>query len=151
MHYEPRTPNYETRVRDSFAKQNAMKTIGATIESIEPGHVILAMPFNPQFTQQHGFLHAGIITTMLDSAAGYAAFSLMPEEAAVLTVELKTSLLAPARGQRFCFVGQVTKPGRTITFTTAEAIGIDEDGKETKIAMLSATMMAITGRQSVRE
>ena len=142
-------PDFEQRVRDSFHRQNAMTTLGVEIVSINPGRVEFEMPFHDGFAQQHGFVHAGIITTVLDSACGYAAFSLMPVEAAVLTVELKTSLLAPAKGERFRMVGSVVKPGRTLTFCEGTAYAIN-DGVEKRVTTMTATMMTVLGRDDVR-
>lgn len=99
--FQPKDPAFAARVASSFARQQAMASFGITIASVEPGEVVLTMPFNAVFTQQHGFMHAGIMTAGLDTACGYAAFSLMPADAAVLTVEFKTNLLAPAKGERF--------------------------------------------------
>ncbi|MEO0329465.1 MAG: PaaI family thioesterase [Pseudomonadota bacterium] len=146
---EPRESNFESKVRASFAKQGIMATIGGSIVSIEPGKVELSMPFSSAISQQHGFVHAGIITTMLDSACGYAAYSLMAPDAEVLTIEIKTNLLAPAKGEQFRFMGRVIKAGRTITFCDGEAFAIS-NGNEKRIVTMSATMMAITGRQDVR-
>jgi len=151
MIFEPRDPNFETKVIDSFAKQGAMATIGGELVSVKPGFVVLELPFSEKITQQHGFVHAGILTTMLDSAAGYAAFSLMESSAAVLTIEFKTNLMAPAKGDRFRFEGKVVKPGRTITFCEAEAFALTAEGKETKITTMSATMMAVTGREEIKD
>jgi uncharacterized protein (TIGR00369 family) len=109
--FEPSDPSYRGRVHSSFERQKAMKTLGISIARLEPGEIQLTMPFAEAYTQQHGFVHAGIIAAALDSACGYAAFSLMPPEAAVLTVEFKTNLLAPASGERFTFHGLVI--GRT--------------------------------------
>ncbi|MEM9277567.1 MAG: PaaI family thioesterase [Pseudomonadota bacterium] len=148
--FEPRDPDYKQKVHDSFAKQGAMHLVGGRIVSVEPGHVVLEMPMNEKVTQQHGFVHAGIITTMLDSAAGYSAFSLMPADAQVLTIEFKTNLMAPAKGEHFRFEGRVIKPGRTITFCEATAFAIDADESEKKITTMTATMMAVTGRDDVK-
>ena len=150
MDFEPRDQDYDTKVRQSFDRQQMMHTLGAKMVSVLPGEVVLEMPFNPDFTQQHGFLHAGAITTMLDSAAGYAAFSLMLPQASVLTVELKTSLLAPAKGENFRFIGRVIKPGRTITFCEAEALALTDDRENRKIASMTATMMCILDREGVQ-
>ena len=147
-HFTPRHDAWDTRLRDSFARQAMMATMGVTIEALAPGQVTLSMPFDARFTQQHGFLHAGAVTSVLDTAAGYAAFSLMAADAAVLTAEFKTSLLAPAKGQNFRFVGEVLKSGRTLTFTEARAYALDGD-TERLIATMSATMMAVTGRGDV--
>lgn len=151
MDFQPRDPSFEAKVLASFQKQQAMHSLSGKVAQVKPGEVILEMPFNPDFTQQHGFMHAGIITTMLDSAAGYAAFSLMEPEAAVLTIELKTNLMAPAKGEQFRFVGTVVKPGRTITFCEANAFAINTDKPDTKIASMTATMMSVVGRDDVKE
>ena len=106
--------DFEDRVRESFARQKIMTTIGAELTRVTPGIVEIEMDFSEGLTQQHGFLHAGVISTAMDSACGYAAFTVMPENAAVLTIEFKVNLLAPGKGERFLFRGAVTKPGRTI-------------------------------------
>ncbi len=141
-------PNFRDRVRASFARQRVMATLGIELVHLDAGEVHLAMPPNPDYTQQHGFVHAGIVTTALDSACGYAAFTLMPIDAAVLTVEFKTSLLAPAKGDRFLFRARVVKPGRTLTFCEAQALAL-EGTKEKLVATMTGTLMAITGRQDV--
>ena len=141
--------DYAARARASFARQPAMETMGITVSDVAPGRVWLTMPFNEALTQQHGFLHAGVVTSALDTAAGFAAYTLMPADAGVLTVELKTSLMAPAKGQRFNFEARVLKPGRTIIFTEAVAHAID-DGREREIARLTATMMVVQGRDDVK-
>jgi uncharacterized protein (TIGR00369 family) len=142
-------PNYETRVRTSFARQNAMASIGAELTLVTPGIVEIEMPFSPALTQQHGFLHAGVISTALDSACGYAAFSLMPENAAVLTIEFKVNLLAPGKGVRFLFRGSVTKPGRTIVVADGQAYAIGDDDQAKLIATMTGTMMTIVGREGM--
>jgi uncharacterized protein (TIGR00369 family) len=119
--FEPQDPDFAARVRASFERQDAMRTIGATLGKIEPGRVGIELPWAKSLTQQHGFLHAGMVATALDSACGYAAFSLMPHDAAVLTIEYKINLLAPAKGQRFRMTGEVIKPGRTITVVEGQA------------------------------
>ncbi|WP_306005592.1 PaaI family thioesterase [Aquicoccus porphyridii] len=141
--------DYAARTRESFARQPAMRAMGISMDDVAPGEVWLSMPFNPDFTQQHGFMHAGAIISGLDTAAGFAAYSVMPEEAGVLTVELKTSLMRPGKGQRFNFHARVLKPGRTILFTEAVATAID-GAKEHEIARLTATMMAVQGRDDVQ-
>lgn len=144
-----RSPDFERRVRDSFARQGVMGTLGATLQRVELGEVEIALDWAPGLTQQHGFLHAGVVSTVLDSACGYAGFTLMEPEAAVLTIEFKVNLLAPARGQRFRMVGRVLKPGRTITVTEGQAFAIDQ-GREKLVATMNATLMAITGRDDVQ-
>ncbi|MDP1564685.1 MAG: PaaI family thioesterase [Polaromonas sp.] len=147
--FEPRDGAYAARVRDSFALQGAMGTLGASLAEIAPGRVVIELPWAAALSQQHGFLHAGMVATALDSACGYAGFTLMPEGAGVLTIEFKINLLAPAKGQRFRMVGQVIKPGRTITVTEGRAYAIDGD-REKLIATLGATLMTITGRDDVK-
>lgn len=126
-----------------------MATLGASLEEVEPGSVAITLPFSAHLTQQHGFIHAGILATALDSACGYAAFSLMPAEAAVLTIEFKTNLLSPAKGERFTFHGQVVKAGRTISVCEAQAFA-EAAGARKLIATMTATMMTMTGRDDVR-
>lgn len=143
------TPDYDERVRASFARQSAMRTIGAELTLVTPGIIEIEMPFSGQLTQQHGFLHAGIISTALDSACGYAAFSLFPESTSVLTIEFKVNLLAPGKGERFLFRGSVTKPGRTIVVADGQAYAIAADGEARLIATMTGTMMAIAGRDCI--
>jgi len=138
-------PDFEARVRASFARQEFMATIGATIVSVLPGEVALEVPHRVDLTQQHGFLHAGVIAALADSACGYAAFTLMPADRAVLSVEFKTNLLAPARGERFRATARVVRSGRTLTVCTAEVVGVEE-GKETLVAVMQATMIGLENR-----
>ena len=142
-------PNYEERVRGSFARQNAMTTIGADLTLVTPGIVEIEMPFSPALTQQHGFLHAGVISTALDAACGYAAFSLMPENSGVLTIEFKVNLLAPGKGERFLFRGAVTKPGRTIIVADGQAYAFGTNGEAKLIATMTSTLMTVTGREGI--
>jgi uncharacterized protein (TIGR00369 family) len=144
----PADADFAERVRDSFGRQSVMATLGARIVRIEAGEVELAMPYHRGFCQQHGFLHAGTVTTVLDSACGYSAYSLMPADAAVLTIELKMNLLAPAKGERFRFLGHVVKAGRTISNVRGEAWAID-DGREKLIATMDGTMMSVKGRDGL--
>jgi uncharacterized protein (TIGR00369 family) len=147
-----RDPEFEARIARSFALQNAMASLGVTIKRIAAGDVTLTMPFQEAFTQQHGFMHAGAITSVLDSACGYAALSLMPIGAGVLTVEFKTSLLAPAAGERFECRGNVVKSGRTLTFCEGRAYAYDKDnGNEKLIATMVATMMTIKDRDQIAD
>jgi len=141
--------DYEDRVRQSFARQKIMSTIGAELTLVRPGTVEIEMPFSADLTQQHGFLHAGVISTALDSACGYAAFSLMPADSGVLTIEFKVNLLAPGRGERFLFRGSVTKPGRSIIVADGQAYAFAEDGEARLVATMTGTMMVVTGREGV--
>jgi uncharacterized protein (TIGR00369 family) len=143
--FEPRDPAYEARVRASFARQRAMHTIGASLVRVEPGEVELGLPFRDDLTQQHGFLHAGIVTALVDSACGYAALSLMDAGAAVLSVEYKVNLLAPARGDRMRAIGRVVKPGRTLVVCTGEVLAV-ASGAESVVTIMQATMMAVRDR-----
>jgi uncharacterized protein (TIGR00369 family) len=146
--FEPRDPRFRTRVAASFHRQETMKTLGIEIVALEAGEIALTMPYAVAYTQQHGFIHAGIIATALDSACGYAAFSLMPEDAAILTIEFKLNLLAPAHGDRFMFRGRVVKPGRTVTVCEGHAFAIGV-GEEKLIATMSGTLMALFDRAGV--
>lgn len=146
----PADPQFAARVRASFDRQAAMRTLGATVEAVEPGRVVLGMLHREELTQQHGFIHAGMLSAALDSACGYAAFSLMPADAAVLTIEFKINLLAPARGPRFRFDARVTKPGRTISVVDGRAMQYDLNGGEEKlIATMTATVMTVAGRDGI--
>jgi uncharacterized protein (TIGR00369 family) len=148
---KPVDDDYERRTRASFARQPAMATIGIAIEEVAPGRVVLSMPYRADLTQQHGFQHAGIVATGLDTACGYAAFTLMPADAGVLTIEFKVNLLAPARGPQLTFEGTVTKPGRTISVVDGRAWESAAEGAERKlVATMTATLMTITGRADVR-
>ena len=145
----PKDSLYRQRVEDSFALQGVMQTLGARLEKLEPGAVDIGLASDRSLTQQHGFLHAGVVSTALDSACGYAAFSLMPEDAAVLTIEFKINLLAPAKGERFRMEGRVLKPGRTITVCEGRAYAL-QDQKETLIATMNCTLMTVMGRTDIR-
>lgn len=145
LRLEPANSDFARRVQDSFARQGAMHTLGAELSLLEPGAVDVCLDLAPGLTQQHGFLHAGMVSTALDSACGYAGLTLMPADAAVLTIEFKINLLAPAKGQRFRMEGRVIKPGRTITVTEGRAYAIDE-GREKLIATMGCTLMCVQGR-----
>jgi uncharacterized protein (TIGR00369 family) len=146
--FQASDPDFEQRVRDSFARQRAMQTFGARLLSVAPGLVELEMPFREDLTQQHGFLHAGVVTAVLDSAAGYAAFTLMPADAGVVSVEFKTHLLAPARGERLVARARVVRAGRTVTVCQADGYMM-EGGAERHVAMLVGTMMTLRGREGM--
>jgi uncharacterized protein (TIGR00369 family) len=140
--------NFELRVRESFSKQNLMKTIGASLTKVLPGEVEISLDFRDDLTQQHGFIHAGIVATLADSACGYAAFSLMAPDATVLTVEYKINLLSPAVGESLVACGKVTKPGRTLTVCSGDVFAL-KDGKKKMVATMIATMMSIRGREGL--
>jgi len=145
---EPTTPRFEQAVRDSFAAQQLMATIGARLARVAAGEIDIRVLFRPELTQQHGFLHAGVVTAALDSACGYAALSLMPEGAGVLTVEFKTNLLAPARGEELIARGRVVRAGRTITVCQAEGSML-ADGAETLVATMLGTIMTVRDRPDI--
>lgn len=147
--FEARNPDFEARVRESFARQAAMRTLGATLAAVQPGRVEITLPWAEPLTQQHGFLHAGMVATALDSACGYAGFTLMASDAAVLTIEFKINLLAPAQGDRFRMVGTVVKPGRTVTVCEGHAYAID-GGREKLVATMGCTLMAVVGRDNIQ-
>ena len=147
--FQPADPDFEARVRASFARQSAMGTIGAQMVRAEPGEVEVQLPWAAHLTQQHGFLHGGIVGAALDSACGYAGSTLMPADVGVLSIEYKINFVAPARGQRFRMVGTVVKPGRTISVVEGRAYAVDE-GREKLVATMSTTLMAISGREDVK-
>ena len=148
MSLQPKDPDFEQRVRSSFAKQAVMQLIGAELGRVAPGEVDLTLPFRADLTQQHGFLHAGIVAAVVDSACGYAALTLMPHDAAVLSVEFKVQLLAPARGVWFRAGGRVVRAGRTLTVVRGELQAMSEgaasDGEV--VALMTGTMMTVRGR-----
>lgn len=148
--FEALDPNYATRVRESFAWQKLMAAIGARIAAVHPGRVTIELPCRDDLTQQHGFVHGGIVAGIADSACGYAALSLMAAGAAVLTVEYKVNFVAPAKGSRFVAHGRVTKPGRTLTVCAGDVFAVI-DGREGLIATMLATMMALHGRTGLQD
>jgi uncharacterized protein (TIGR00369 family) len=148
MPFEPKDPAWESRVRASFARQPMMETIGATLERVAPGEVDVRLPFRRPISQHHGFVHAGALTTAVDTACGYAALSLMPAGAGVLSIEFKVSLLAPAKGESLLARGRVLKPGRNVTFCQGEVLAF-EGGTERLVATMSATMAVVQGRPDV--
>ena len=145
---KPRNSNWKARCAESFDDQGVMATFGVIPTSLAPGKVTLEMPFRADLVQQHGFIHAGVVTTVLDSACGYAAFTLMEANAEVLTVEFKSNFLAPAKGQIFRCEGEVIKSGRTLMVTQGRAFAID-GGVETLISTMQATMMVVTDKVGV--
>jgi uncharacterized protein (TIGR00369 family) len=136
------------RIRMSFAKQGLMSTLGATLGTILPGAVEIVLRPSPAISQQHGFVHAGAVSAIADSAAGYSALRLMPADTGILTTEFKINLVAPALGERIIARGRVVKSGRTLTLVQTEVFA-ESRGKEKLIALLTATMMAIEGREGI--
>ncbi len=141
----PAFAGYEARVRESFARQGAMRLIGARIADVAPGYCAIEITPRPELSQQHGFVHAGIVSTVVDSAGGYAGFTLFPEDASVLTVEFKLNLLAPAKGDRIVAEGFVVKPGRSLAITRGE-VHAEDGGKRTLVAIMQQTLMVMHGK-----
>ena len=133
----------EGKIRDSFARQGMMATLGARIDTLEPGRVVLSLPITETVSQQHGFAHAGATFALGDSAAGYSALSLMPEDAEVLTVEMKINLIAPAAGLRLVAEGEVAKSGRRVTIVRATVYVEGADGARKVSAILQGTMIPV--------
>jgi uncharacterized protein (TIGR00369 family) len=143
--FEPKNPDFRRVAADTFGRQQAMRTLGISIARLEAGEVDLVMAYSPDFTQQNGFVHAGVITAGLDTACGIAAFTLMPAGSDILTVEFKTNLLAPASGERFFFRAAVVKAGRTLTICDARAYA-ERGGAEHLVATMTGTLMALAQR-----
>lgn len=140
---DPLNPSFAEEVERSFARQPIMKLIGARLSLIEPGVIEITFPYRVDLTQQHGFLHAGVVTTAADSAAGYAAYSLMPAGSEVLSVEFKVNLLRPAKGETFVARAEVISAGRTLTVVRAEVFGIAANGDRELVATMQATMIGV--------
>lgn len=134
-------PSIEKRIRDSFARQTIMTTIGASITRVAQGEVTVELPYRADLTQQHDFIHAGVVTMIVDTACGYAALTRMPATAAVLSVEYKVNFLSPAEGEKLIATGRVLKTGRTLTVCFGE-VHAHKDGKTKLIATMLATMIA---------
>ena len=134
------------RVRASFARQGAMALIGASLVDVRPGYCAIALTPRAEITQQHGYVHAGIVATIVDTAGGYAGYSLFPDDCSVLTVEYKLNLLAPARGERIIAEGFVVKPGRTLAITRGE-VHAERAGKRTLVAIMQQTLMVMHGKR----
>ena len=134
------------RVRDSLKRQGMMATLGVELTAIDRGRVEMALRYDERFTQQHGFMHAGAVASVLDSACGYAAYSVMPPDAEVLTVTYTINLLAPAAGQRFAVTGQVVRAGRTLVVCRGDAFA---DGADRPFAAMQATMTALYDRPGI--
>jgi len=149
MQYRILDPNYEQRVRGSFGRQAVMALIGASMTAVEPGRCTIELPVRDDLTQQHRFVHGGIVGMVADSAGGYSAYTLMPADASVLTVEYKVNMLAPARGERLIARGEVLKAGRTLSVVRADVYAL-EAGRETLIAAMQQTLMVMHGMSDER-
>jgi len=144
-HFEPRDPHWADKVRASFARQGAMGLIGAELADLKPGWCEIRLPYREDLSQQHGYFHAGIISTAVDSAAGYAGFSLMVPNASVLSVEFKINLLAPGDGESLIATGEVIKSGKTLVITRGDAYVV-KGGKVTHCATMQQTLMTMHGK-----
>jgi len=144
MPNEPRNPAFAEEIRKSFSKQTMMGLIGAELSRVEPGVVEIALPYRADLAQQHGYLHAGVVATIADSACGYAAYTLMPPDSEVLSVEFKVNLLRPAKGKQFLAVAEVVKSGKTLTVVRADVFGIDAESKRELVATMLATMICLS-------
>ena len=138
----PPDPDFERRVRASFERQGAMRLIGARLGRLGPGYCSVELPYRDDLTQQHGYIHAGIVSAILDSAGGYAGFTLFPADASVLTVEYKLNLVAPAMGERLVAEAEVVKPGRTLAITRGEVYA-EREGKRTLCAIMQQTLIVL--------
>lgn len=147
---DPPADDFAGRVRASFARQRVMATFGAVLTRVEPGAVEIELPHRDDLTQQHGFIHAGVVATILDSACGYAAFSVMPADVAVLTVEYKINLLRPAHGDRLVARARVVRPGKTVTVCAGDVFAVT-GGDEKAVATMLATIMAVPERDGLRQ
>jgi uncharacterized protein (TIGR00369 family) len=143
--HAPRLPDFEARVRASFERQGAMRTLGAMLDSLAPGYCAISLVPRAEIAQQHGYVHAGVVAAIVDSAGGYAGFTLFPEDASVLTVEYKLNLLAPAVGDRLVAEGFVVKAGRTLVITRGE-VHAEQTGKRTLVAVMQQTLMVMHGK-----
>ena len=143
--FEPRDPDFEAKVRTSFGRQTAMQTLGAVMGKVRPGEVEIEMPYRADLAQQHGFIHGGIVTAIVDSACGYAAFSLSAPDTAVLTVEYKVNFVAPAKGERLLARGEVVRTGATVAVCKGDVLAY-EGGKEKLVATMLTTMMLMPNR-----
>jgi uncharacterized protein (TIGR00369 family) len=150
MASDPGSAGCEERIRSSFAKQGLMRTLGATLGSISPGRVEVEIRPDPSIAQQHGFIHAGALSAIADTAAGYAALTLMRRGTGVLTTEFKINLVAPAVGDRIVARGRVVKAGRTLTIAQADVFA-DRGGQEKLVALLTATLMSVEGREGISD
>ena len=143
--FTPSDPNYVERVRTSFQRQQVMAWIGAELTHLAPGHCEITLPHKPELTQQHGYIHGGILGTIGDTAAGYAAYTLMPHDASVLTVEYKMNIMAPGDGEHMIARGEVIRAGRTLVVARADVYAV-KAGKETHCASLLQTLMTMHGK-----
>ena len=144
MPHQPRNPAFAEEIKQSFTKQTIMGLIGAELSRVEPGVIEITLPYRADLAQQHGYLHAGIVTTIADSACGYAAYSLMPPNSEVLSIEFKVNLLRPAKGEKFLAMAEVVKAGKTLTVVRADVFGVDGEGQRELVATMLGTMICLS-------
>jgi uncharacterized protein (TIGR00369 family) len=144
MSFIAANPGFADRVRDSFARQAAMRLIDARLTQVEPGRCVIELAVRDDLTQQHGFVHGGVVGMIADSAGGYAAFTLMPADASVLTVEYKINMLAPVAGDLLIATGEVLKPGRSLSIVRADVFAVQGD-RRTRVAAMQQTLMVMHG------
>src|SRR5690349_4362810 len=140
--HKTRNPTFAEEIAQSFNQQTIMTLIGAELTRVDPGVIEITLPYRADLAQQHGYLHAGIVTTIADSACGYAAYSLMPPNSEVLSVEFKVNLLRPAKGQEFLAIAEVLKPGRSLTVVRADVFA-NPNGERALVATMLGTMMCL--------
>lgn len=148
--FSARDPDFEPRVRDSFARQQVMSFLGAALDDIAPGYTQISLPYRPELSQQHGYFHGGIVGTIADSAAGYAGYTLMAADSSVLTVEYKLNLMAPADGDVLIARGRVLRPGKNLVVTQADVF-VDKQGAEKQCGVLLQTLMCLHKRSDTAD
>jgi uncharacterized protein (TIGR00369 family) len=147
---KPDLTEIDARIRTSFARQTMMTTLGAEIDAVRAGEVEIVLPFSDRILQQHEFIHAGAVATIADSACGYAALTVMPRDAAVLTTEFKINLLAPAKGERLRAIGRVVRSGKKLVITLGEVFA-EDGGARKQVALITATMMVVNTGTGLRD
>jgi uncharacterized protein (TIGR00369 family) len=148
---QPLNSSFAAEIKESFALQSVMSLIGAELSMVAPGVVEITLPYRSDLAQQHGYLHAGMVTTIADSACGYAAYSLMPADSEVLSVEFKVNLLRPAKGEKFLAHGEVIKSGKTLTVVRADVFGIAAMGERELVATMLGTMICLRKKSGLVE
>ena len=143
--FVPADAGYEARIRESFARQGAMALLGARLDQVAPGYCAISVAPRPEISQQHGYVHAGVVGAIVDSAGGYAGYTLFPVGSSVLTVEFKLNLLAPAAGDRLIAEGFVVKSGRTLSITRGE-VHAERNGTRKLVALMQQTLMVMHGK-----
>jgi uncharacterized protein (TIGR00369 family) len=144
--FQPKDPDFETRMRASFPLQRLLMTLGARMGHVAPGETDIEIPYREDITQPNGYLHGGTLAAAADTACGYAAFTLVPLECAILTAEFKINFVSPAIGEKIIAKGRVLKPGRTLTACVCDVFAVDQEGNEKIVAAAQATIMTVEMR-----